>query len=151
MTSSTISPEALDLKTVEAFDLTTDGPPALALANTIREFESRLPVTRKKDSSGVHSSVSRDGAIAVGVSRVLRTTDNIASNHRGHAHCIAKGANLGRMLAEILGRRDGYCSGKGGSMHIGVKELGILEQTESSEPESAWPLGSSRSPDATDR
>jgi len=127
MTSSTISPEALDLKTVEAFDLTTDGPPALALANTIREFESRLPGYSKEGliRGSTHPSVGME-AIAVGVSRVLRTTDNIASNHRGHAHCIAKGANLGRMLAEILGRRDGYCSGKGGSMHIGVKELGIL-------------------------
>ncbi|HHG6298058.1 TPA: thiamine pyrophosphate-dependent dehydrogenase E1 component subunit alpha, partial [Streptococcus pneumoniae] len=50
----------------------------------------------------------------------------MASNHRGHAHTLAKGADFGRTMAEILGRVDGYCRGKGGSMHIGVKELGVL-------------------------
>jgi pyruvate dehydrogenase E1 component alpha subunit len=65
-------------------------------------------------------------AVAVGVSLALRPEDAVASNHRGHAHTLAKGADFGRTMAEILGRADGYCGGKGGSMHIGVKELGVL-------------------------
>jgi pyruvate dehydrogenase E1 component alpha subunit len=65
-------------------------------------------------------------AVAVGVSLALGPDDAIASNHRGHAHCLARGADPGRTLAEILGRQNGYCQGKGGSMHIAVPELGIL-------------------------
>jgi acetoin:2,6-dichlorophenolindophenol oxidoreductase subunit alpha len=48
------------------------------------------------------------------------------SNHRGHGHCVAKGANIGRMMAELFGRRDGYCKGKGGSMHIADFDVGML-------------------------
>ncbi len=94
---------------------------------TIREFESRLPAYAKQGliRGSTHPSVGME-AIAVGVSQHLTATDSIASNHRGHAHCIAKGADLGRTLAEIFGRRDGYCGGKGGSMHIASAELGIL-------------------------
>ncbi|MFP3579330.1 thiamine pyrophosphate-dependent dehydrogenase E1 component subunit alpha [Arthrobacter sp. SIMBA_036] len=109
------------------FDLDTDGVEALRAMTAIREFESRLPQYSKDGliRGSTHPSVGME-AIAVGVSRNLRAADSIASNHRGHAHCLAKGADPGRTLAEILGRRDGYCGGKGGSMHIGVKELGIL-------------------------
>jgi pyruvate dehydrogenase E1 component alpha subunit len=109
------------------FDLTSDGVAALEAMTAIREFESRLPGYSKDGliRGSTHPSVGME-AIAVGVSRALRPSDSIASNHRGHAHCLAKGADPGRTLAEILGRRDGYCGGKGGSMHIGVKELGIL-------------------------
>ncbi|MCW2131236.1 thiamine pyrophosphate-dependent dehydrogenase E1 component subunit alpha [Arthrobacter sp. VKM Ac-2550] len=109
------------------FDLGTDGPSALELMSTIREFESRLPGYSEAGliRGSTHPSVGME-AVAVGVSRALRDSDSVASNHRGHAHCLAKGADPGRTLAEILGRRDGYCGGKGGSMHIGVKELGIL-------------------------
>ncbi|MDQ0864534.1 thiamine pyrophosphate-dependent dehydrogenase E1 component subunit alpha [Arthrobacter globiformis] len=109
------------------FDLATDGVEALKAMTAIREFESRLPGYSKEGliRGSTHPSVGME-AIAVGVSRSLRAADSIASNHRGHAHCLAKGADPGRTLAEILGRRDGYCGGKGGSMHIGVKELGIL-------------------------
>lgn len=109
------------------FDLATDGVAALEAMTAIREFESRLPGYSKDGliRGSTHPSVGME-AIAVGVSRALRPSDSIASNHRGHAHCLAKGADAGRTLAEILGRRDGYCGGKGGSMHIGVKELGIL-------------------------
>jgi len=109
------------------FELEVDGIAALALMTTIREFESRLPNYAKEGliRGSTHPSVGME-AIAVGVSWALRNTDSIASNHRGHAHCLAKGADLGRTLAEILGRSDGYCQGKGGSMHIGVKDLGIL-------------------------
>lgn len=115
------------LTDVPHFDLARDGSAALETMTVIREFESRLPGYAKEGliRGSTHPSVGME-AIAVGVSRSLRPTDSIASNHRGHAHCLAKGADLGRTLAEILGRRDGYCGGKGGSMHIGVKELGIL-------------------------
>ena len=65
-------------------------------------------------------------AVAVGACSDLRSTDRIASTHRGHHHCLAKGADPGRLLAEILGRADGYARGRGGSLHIAVPELGIL-------------------------
>lgn len=109
------------------FDLDIAGVEALRAMTAIRAFEARLPGYSKEGliRGSTHPSVGME-AIAVGVSHSLRATDSIASNHRGHAHCLAKGADPGRTLAEILGRRDGYCGGKGGSMHIGVKELGIL-------------------------
>ena len=65
-------------------------------------------------------------AIAVGVCEVLRKDDYITSTHRGHGHCVAKGAALDRMFAELLGKRAGYCKGKGGSMHIADSESGNL-------------------------
>lgn len=65
-------------------------------------------------------------AIAVGVCRALRQDDYIASNHRGHGHLIAKGGDLGRMLAEITHKAAGYCGGYGGSLHITDVSLGIL-------------------------
>ncbi|MCX5780146.1 MAG: thiamine pyrophosphate-dependent dehydrogenase E1 component subunit alpha [Firmicutes bacterium] len=65
-------------------------------------------------------------AIATGVCANLETTDYIASTHRGHGHLIAKGGDLNLMMAELFGRTDGYCKGKGGSMHIADVDLGIL-------------------------
>ena len=65
-------------------------------------------------------------AIAVGVCSALRRDDWITSTHRGHGHCLAKGAEVGRMFAELLGREPGYCRGKGGSMHIADHENGNL-------------------------
>jgi pyruvate dehydrogenase E1 component alpha subunit len=65
-------------------------------------------------------------AIAVGVCRALRRDDYIASTHRGHGHLIAKGGDLGRMLAEITHKATGYCKGYGGSLHITDVSLGIL-------------------------
>lgn len=65
-------------------------------------------------------------AIAVGVCEALGPTDLITSTHRGHGHCIAKGLELGRMMAEITGRAGGYCGGKGGSMHITAIRHGML-------------------------
>ena len=65
-------------------------------------------------------------AIAAGVIAHLRPTDYITSTHRGHGHCIAKGGDIKLMFAEILGRRDGYCKGKGGSMHIADITFGHL-------------------------
>jgi pyruvate dehydrogenase E1 component alpha subunit len=65
-------------------------------------------------------------AIAVGVCHALRKDDYIASNHRGHGHLIAKGGDMGRMLAEITHKATGYCRGYGGSLHITDMSLGIL-------------------------
>jgi TPP-dependent pyruvate/acetoin dehydrogenase alpha subunit len=65
-------------------------------------------------------------AIAAGCIYDLRKEDYITSTHRGHGHLIAKGADLGRMFAELLGKESGYCHGRGGSMHIADLSLGIL-------------------------
>jgi pyruvate dehydrogenase E1 component alpha subunit len=68
-------------------------------------------------------------AVAVGVCSSLRKDDFITSTHRGHGHCIAKGAELKRVMAEILGKKTGYCKGKGGSMHIADFSVGMLGAT----------------------
>lgn len=65
-------------------------------------------------------------AIAVGICEALRRDDYITSTHRGHGHCLAKGATLDKMFAELLGKEAGYCHGKGGSMHIADQETGNL-------------------------
>ena len=65
-------------------------------------------------------------AVAVGVCEALRRTDYITSTHRGHGHCLAKGASPDRMFAELLGKEAGYCKGKGGSMHIADPATGNL-------------------------
>jgi len=68
-------------------------------------------------------------AIAVGVCANLQKNDYIVSTHRGHGHCIAKGARLDKTMAEILGKKTGYCKGKGGSMHIADFSIGMLGAT----------------------
>lgn len=73
----------------------------------------------------VHLYIGEE-AIATGVCAALRVTDLIASTHRGHGHCIAKGASINHMMAEIYGKRTGLCSGKGGSMHIADFSVGML-------------------------
>lgn len=73
----------------------------------------------------VHPYIGEE-AVAVGVCAALNSGDRIVSTHRGHGHCIAKGADVKRMLAELYGRRDGYCRGKGGSMHIADFNIGML-------------------------
>lgn len=65
-------------------------------------------------------------AIAVGACAVLRSEDKITSTHRGHGHCIAKGADVKKMMAELFGKETGYCKGKGGSMHIADLTVGNL-------------------------
>jgi pyruvate dehydrogenase E1 component alpha subunit len=65
-------------------------------------------------------------AVAVGVCEALRQEDYITSTHRGHGHCLAKGASLDKMFAELLGKEAGYCRGKGGSMHIADQDTGNL-------------------------
>lgn len=73
----------------------------------------------------VHLYIGEE-AIATGVCSALRKTDYIESTHRGHGHCIAKGADINRMMAEIFGKREGLCKGKGGSMHIADFSVGML-------------------------
>lgn len=94
---------------------------------TIRRFEERAS---KEFKSGavpglVHSYIGQE-AIATGVCFNLKPDDRIVSNHRGHGHLISKGADIRRMMAEIYGRKTGYCKGKGGSMHIADFGIGIL-------------------------
>lgn len=72
-----------------------------------------------------HSCVGQE-AIAVGACAALAESDYIVSHHRGHGHCIAKGADMTRMMAELMGRATGYCGGLGGSMHIAALDKGIL-------------------------
>ena len=72
-----------------------------------------------------HSYVGQE-AVAAGACAALNRDDFIVSHHRGHGHCIAKGARLDRMMAELFGRRTGYCGGLGGSMHIAALDLNIL-------------------------
>ena len=73
----------------------------------------------------MHLSVGQE-ASPTGVCMALKITDQITSTHRGHGHCIAKGADLTRMIAELLGKEIGYCGGRGGSMHIADVETGNL-------------------------
>ncbi len=72
-----------------------------------------------------HSYVGQE-AVAAGACATLRADDSIVGNHRGHGHCIAKGARIDRMMAELMGREAGYCRGLGGSMHIAALDLNIL-------------------------
>jgi TPP-dependent pyruvate/acetoin dehydrogenase alpha subunit len=94
---------------------------------TIRVFEehvNQLYTTAKMP--GLAHLYSGEEAVAVGVCAALRHDDYITSTHRGHGHCLAKGAAIDRMFAELLGREAGYCRGKGGSMHIADQQSGNL-------------------------
>ncbi|MFC2176952.1 thiamine pyrophosphate-dependent dehydrogenase E1 component subunit alpha [Actinomycetota bacterium] len=93
----------------------------------IRRFEERTLELQAEGlvHGAVHPSIGQEAA-AVGVCSLLRPDDRLVSTHRGHGHCIAKGADLDRMMAELFGRRDGYCRGKGGSMHVAAFEVGML-------------------------
>ncbi len=93
----------------------------------IRVFEenvNELYTTGKMP--GLAHLYTGEEAIAVGVCEALRQNDYITSTHRGHGHCLAKGAAVDRMYAELLGKEPGYCKGKGGSMHIADQERGNL-------------------------
>lgn len=77
---------------------------------------------------GTCTSVGQEAA-AVGAINALGADDLILTNHRSAGHLLARGADPGRMLAEVMGRRDGYCKGRSGSLHISVKELGVVLTT----------------------
>ena len=99
----------------------------LRLMQTIRRFEERASDDyHAGDIYGVVHSYIGEEAVAVGVCSALDPDDQIISTHRGHGHCIAKGADLNRMMAELYGRETGYCKGKGGSMHIADFSIGML-------------------------
>ena len=94
---------------------------------TIRRFEEHASEGfLAGDIYGVVHCYIGEEAVAVGVCATLTREDKIISTHRGHGHCIAKGADLKRMMAELYGRETGYCKGKGGSMHIADFEIGML-------------------------
>lgn len=93
----------------------------------IREFEDKVNelYTTAKMPGLAHLYIGEE-AIAVGVCEALNSDDYITSTHRGHGHCIAKGAAVDIMFAELLGKAAGYCGGKGGSMHIADQANGNL-------------------------
>ncbi len=93
----------------------------------IRFFEEQVNdlYTRALMPGLAHLYIGEE-AIAVGICSALRADDYITSTHRGHGHCLAKGASPDRMFAELLGKESGYCRGKGGSMHIADPETGNL-------------------------
>ena len=99
----------------------------LRTMQTIRRFEERASKGfLDGDVYGVVHCYIGEEAVAVGVCSALNNDDQIISTHRGHGHCIAKGADLNRMTAELYGRETGYSKGKGGSMHIADFDIGML-------------------------
>jgi pyruvate dehydrogenase E1 component alpha subunit len=94
---------------------------------SIRQFEERVQdlFARALIPGFAHVSIGQE-AVAAGVCAALNADDFITSTHRGHGHCLAKGAAPDRMFAELFGRVDGYCRGKGGSMHIADPDTGNL-------------------------
>ena len=93
----------------------------------IRTFEdnaNQLYLSAKMP--GLTHMYSGEEAVAVGICEALKTTDKITSTHRGHGHCVAKGAAFKEMFCELLGKEEGYCRGKGGSMHIADQSNGNL-------------------------
>ena len=93
----------------------------------IRAFEdnaNQLYLSAKMP--GLTHMSSGQEAVAVGVCSALEEDDKITSTHRGHGHCLAKGAEIKLMFCELLGKVEGYCRGKGGSMHIADQDHGNL-------------------------
>jgi TPP-dependent pyruvate/acetoin dehydrogenase alpha subunit len=93
----------------------------------IRQFEAQVNelYTRALMPGLAHLYIGEE-AVAVGICEALERTDFITSTHRGHGHCLAKGASPDKMFAELLGKEAGYCKGKGGSMHIADPATGNL-------------------------
>lgn len=100
---------------------------ALSKMHQIRLFEEGAEdsYTRGLIHGTMHLSIGQE-ASAVGVCMMLNDDDQITSTHRGHGHCVAKGADLQRMFAEFFGKEEGYCRGRGGSMHIADVSSGNL-------------------------
>ena len=93
----------------------------------IRRFEEKVDELFRQGriKGAIHVSVGEE-AVAVGVAEALSEKDLVMATHRGHGHCIAKGGDISRMMAELFGRSTGYCRGKGGSMHIIDVKKGML-------------------------
>jgi acetoin:2,6-dichlorophenolindophenol oxidoreductase subunit alpha len=100
---------------------------AYRIMRTIREFEDRLHVEfARGDIPGFVHLYAGEEASAAGIMLHLNDRDRIASTHRGHGHCIAKGVDVKEMMAEIYGKITGACHGKGGSMHIADLSKGMM-------------------------
>ncbi len=84
---------------------------------------------RKGKSEGLFISMGGEEAVALGACSALRPDNYITSTHRGHGYCIAKGADIKKMIAELLDKDTGYCHGLGGSMHIANEEKANLGAT----------------------
>ena len=112
-----------------ASDLTT---PLMMLERMwlIRAFEERCSrLYADGEVPGLlHLGIGQEG-VAVGLASVLHRDDQLFGGHRAHAHAVARGADIDRLLAEICGRATGYCGGKGGSMHISAPEVGFMTAT----------------------
>lgn len=94
--------------------------------HAIRTYDERLAsLQASMGLPGTCTAVGQEAA-AVGVVSALSADDLILTNHRSSGHLLARGADAGRMIAEVLGKRTGYCGGKSGSLHISVKELGVV-------------------------
>ncbi len=91
----------------------------------IRAHEERLASLASPTAPGTCTAVGQEAA-AVGVVRALQPRDRILTNHRSAGHLLARGADSGRLMAEAMGRTDGYCKGKSGSLHVSAKELGVV-------------------------
>ena len=93
----------------------------------IRAFEQRMNDIFLKGlvTGTTHLCIGQE-ACAVGVSRALKAEDCIFSNHRGHGHLLARGADIRRVMAEIIAHEDGYAGGRGGSQHMAIKELNFM-------------------------
>ena len=93
----------------------------------IRFFEDQVTELFKAgEIPGFVHVYTGEEAVGVGVCDYLTKEDYITSTHRGHGHCIAKGAEVGPMMAEIFGKETGFCKGKGGSMHIADFSVGMM-------------------------
>ena len=100
---------------------------AYRIMRTIREFEERIHVEfQTGEIPGFVHLYAGEEAIAAGICLHLQDEDRIASTHRGHGHCIAKGCDVKGMMSELYGRRSGLCGGKGGSMHIADLDKGMM-------------------------
>jgi acetoin:2,6-dichlorophenolindophenol oxidoreductase subunit alpha len=96
----------------------------------IRTFEEKVSelYARGRITGLLHLGIGQEG-VAVGAISRLRPDDLVFGGHRAHAHALAKGADPGRLIAELAGRTTGYCAGKGGSMHIAAPEVGFVTAT----------------------
>ena len=96
----------------------------------IRYFEEQvIQLLNRAEVVGIAHSYIGEEAVAVGACAALRDDDYITGNHRSHGHPIAKGGDVRRAMAELLGKRTGFCKGKGGSMHLADFSIGILGES----------------------
>ena len=96
----------------------------------IRQFEEEvIELVQRGEMVGAAHSYIGEEAVAVGACLALRDDDYMTGNHRSHGHPIAKGGNVNKAMAELLGRKTGYCKGKGGSMHLADFSIGILGES----------------------